>query len=82
MVTGNNTLEKNIKESSPVLTSGNIISLAPYYDIVVSSNDPEGHDGRNVATGRSPMPDRSKVMTYAKRDSLLLEVGHWACLLS
>jgi hypothetical protein len=33
------------------------------------------------ATGRAPMPDRSRVMTQTKRDTLVLQVGGLALLL-
>jgi hypothetical protein len=48
-----------------------------YIDVVVGlawSNDPESYDGGSYC----PMPDRSKVMTQTKRDTLVLQVGGWA----
>jgi len=41
---------------------------------LVWPNDPEGYSGGTVATG-TPMPDRSKVMTQTKRDTLVLQLG-------
>jgi hypothetical protein len=42
------------------------------------SNDPEIYAGGSLATGRPSMPDRSKVMTQTKRDTLVLQFGGWA----
>jgi len=42
------------------------------------SNDPESYSGGSVATGRTPMPDMSKVMTQTKRNFLVFQVGGWA----
>ena len=39
------------------------------------SNDPESYGGCTVATGRVPMPERSKVMIQTKRDTLVFQVG-------
>jgi len=43
------------------------------------SNYPESYAGSSVATiVGSSMPDRSKVTTQTKKDTLLLYVGDWA----
>jgi len=43
------------------------------------SNYPESYAGSSVATiVGSTMPDRSKVITQTKRDTLFLCVGGWA----
>jgi len=50
----------------------------PYFDIVVGlarSYDPESYAGGSLLLVGSPMLDRSKVMTQAKRDVLALQVG-------
>ena len=50
----------------------------PYFDVVVGlvrSYDPESYAGSNLLLVGSPMPDRSKVMTQTKRDTLALQVG-------
>jgi hypothetical protein len=50
----------------------------PYFDVVVGlawSHDPESYAGGSVAAGRSPMPDRSKVMIQTKMDTLEGERG-------
>ena len=50
----------------------------PYFDVVVGlvqSHNAESYAGGSVASGRAPMPDRSKVMTQTKRDTLVLQVG-------
>jgi hypothetical protein len=57
-----------------------IVNYFPYFDVVVGlawSHDPESCVGGSVATGRTPMPDRSKVMIQTKRDTLVLLVGCW-----
>jgi hypothetical protein len=38
------------------------------------SYDPESYAGGSVAAGRSPMPDRLKVMIQTKRDTLAFQV--------
>jgi len=48
-----------------------------YFDIVVglaSSYDPESYVGGSLLLVRSPMPDRSKMMTQIKRDALAFQV--------
>jgi hypothetical protein len=40
------------------------------------SHDPENYTCGSVVAGKSPMPDRSKVITRTKRDILALNVGH------
>jgi hypothetical protein len=50
----------------------------PYFDVVaglVLSYDPKSYAGSSVCTGRASMPDRSRVMTQTKRDTLALQVG-------
>jgi hypothetical protein len=42
------------------------------------SYDPESYAGGSAAAGRSPMPERSKVMIQTKRDILALQVRGWA----
>jgi hypothetical protein len=53
----------------------------PYFGAVVGLvwlYDPES-SAVAYATGRAPpMPDRSRVMTQTKRDTLALQVGGWA----
>jgi len=39
------------------------------------SNEPENYSGGSVASGRAPIPDMSKVMTKAKRNTLFFQVG-------
>jgi hypothetical protein len=39
------------------------------------SYDPESYAGGSIAAGRSPIPDRSKVMIQTKRDTFALQVG-------
>jgi len=54
----------------------------PYLDVVVGlawSNDPETYASSSIATDKVSMPDRSKVTTQTKRDTLVLQVGGWAC---
>jgi hypothetical protein len=41
------------------------------------SYDPESYAGGSVATGRSPMPEKLKMMFQRKRDTLVLHVGGW-----
>jgi hypothetical protein len=53
----------------------------PYFDVVMGltwSYDPQSYAGGSVVAGRSPMSDRSKMMTHTKRDILALQVGGWA----
>jgi hypothetical protein len=50
----------------------------PYFDVVVGlarSYDPDSYTGSSLLLVGSPMPDRSKVMTQTKRDTLALQVG-------
>jgi hypothetical protein len=47
-------------------------------DVVVGlarSYEPESYADGSLAAGRSPMPDRSKMMDQTKRDTLILQVG-------
>ena len=49
----------------------------PYFHVVVGlarSHDPESYTGGSLLLVGSPMPDRSKVMTQTKRDTLVLQV--------
>jgi hypothetical protein len=39
------------------------------------SRDPESYAGGSVATGRTPMLDRSRGRSQTKRDTLVLQVG-------
>jgi hypothetical protein len=48
------------------------------YPYFAWSHDPESYAGGSVAAGRSPIPDRSKVMFQTKRDTLARHVGGWA----
>ena len=43
--------------------------------IFIRSYDPESYAGSSLLLVGSPMPDRSKVMTQTKRDTLALQVG-------
>jgi len=48
-----------------------------YFDVVVGlarSHDPESYTGGSLLLVGSPMPDRSKVMTQTKRNTLVLQV--------
>ena len=54
--------------------------MYPQFDIMVGlvwSDDPESYAGGSVPTGRASIPDRSKVMTQTKGDTLVLQVWGW-----
>jgi hypothetical protein len=43
--------------------------------VLMWSNDREFYGGVSAADGKSPMPNRSKMMTQTKRDTLALQGG-------
>jgi hypothetical protein len=57
----------------------------PYYDVVVGlawSYDPESYAGGSVAAGRVSRAGQVKVMIQTKRDTMALQVGGWAWVLT
>jgi hypothetical protein len=42
------------------------------------SKNPKSYAGGSLLLVKSPLPDRSKVMTQTKRGNLVLQVGGWA----
>jgi hypothetical protein len=51
------------------------ISLCNDHAVLVTSYDPENYARGSLLMVGCPIPDRSKVMTQAKRDALALQVG-------
>ena len=41
------------------------------------SNETESYAGGSVAIGRASRPERPKVMTQTKKDTLVFQVGDW-----
>jgi hypothetical protein len=73
-----------MKKFSEYYGSQNCINplWCPYLDVVVRlawSKDPERYTGGSLLLLGPPMLDRSKVMTQTKRNTLVLQVGDWAC---